>query len=149
MVKQIPCQAWDQLLVLIPRGRVGDCPLVDCLSPFCFLFIEFHYTSPFLIKYYHIMVIIIVFRLGWLGRRDFFFFVTALLLSIHSSLITYVICFFILFHSCCSHAWVFEKTLVHEFLIFYSHTEWYLRFSETTWSKWSKRRLSKLTIIIM
>ena len=34
----------------------------------------------------------------------------------------------ILFHSCCSHAWVFGKTLAHEFLISYNHTEWYLFF---------------------
>ena len=43
---------------------------------------------------------------------------------IHSSLL----CFFILFHSCCSHTQVFGKTLVHEFHISYSHTELYLLF---------------------
>ena len=37
----------------------------DCSNPFCFLLIEFHYTFfPVLIKYYHIMFIIIVFKLG-------------------------------------------------------------------------------------
>ena len=44
------------------------------------------------------------------------------------SLITFSFCFFVLFHSCCSHARLFGKTLVHEFLISYSHTEWYLLF---------------------
>ena len=37
-------------------------------------------------------------------------------------------CFFVLFDSFCSHAPVFGKTLVHEFHIFYSHTEWCLFF---------------------
>ena len=41
----------------------------------------------------------------------------------------FVFCFFVLFHSCCSHARVFRKSLVFEFRIFYSHTEWYLFFS--------------------
>ena len=36
------------------------------------------------------------------------------------------LCLFMLFHSCCSHARVFGKTLVHEFHISYSHTEWYI-----------------------
>ena len=35
---------------------------------------------------------------------------------------------FILFQSCCFHARMFGKTLVHEFYISYSHTEWYLLF---------------------
>ena len=35
----------------------------ECLSPFCFLSIEFHCTFPFFIKYYHVLFIIIVFRL--------------------------------------------------------------------------------------
>ena len=39
--------------------------------------------------------------------------------------------FSVLLHSCCSHAQVFGKTLVHEFLISYSHTEWYLLFSDS------------------
>ena len=38
------------------------------------------------------------------------------------------ICFFIVFHSCCSMGKVFGKTLVHEFPISYSHTEWHLLF---------------------
>ena len=33
--------------------------------------------------------------------------------------------FFALFQSCCSHAQVFGKTLVHEFPISYRHTEWH------------------------
>ena len=52
-------------------------------------------------------------------------------------------CFSMFFNSCCSHARVFEKTLVREFSISYSHIEWYLFFGETTWSKWSTSRLSR------
>ena len=40
-----------------------------------------------------------------------------------SSLLTFFFCFFVLFHSSCSHARVFEKTLLHEFHISSSHTE--------------------------
>ena len=56
-----------------------------------------------------------------LGRRDKFFFVPTELLSIYSL-------FFLscarLFHSCCSHAKVFGKTLVHEFHISNSNVYW-------------------------
>ena len=45
---------------------------------------------------------------------------------IHASILTFVIGFVILYHACCSHPRVFGKTLVHEFSISYSHTEWYL-----------------------
>ena len=48
----------------------------------------------------------------------------------HASLLTFFVCFFILFHSCCSHARVFGKTLAHKFPLSYSHTEWYLLFSK-------------------
>ena len=40
----------------------------------------------------------------------------------HSSLLTS--CFYVFLHSCCSHAQVFGKTLVHEFHISCCHTEW-------------------------
>ena len=43
-------------------------------------------------------------------------------------LLTLFFCYFVLFHSCCSHAQVFGKALVHEFLNSYSYTEWYLLF---------------------
>ena len=90
------------------------------------------------------MFIIIVFWLGSDRRRDFFFFVPDLLFfRTHASLLTLFACFFILFHPCCSHPRVFEKTLVHEFPMSYSHTEWSLHFRETTGSKFSKSRLSE------
>ena len=40
-----------------------------------------------------------------------------------SPLLTFFLCFSVLFQSCCSHVQVFGKILVHEFPIFYSHTE--------------------------
>ena len=51
-----------------------------------------------------------------LGGRDLFI---SLLPHFSSSS-----CFFVLFHSCCSRAWMFGKTLVHEFHISYRNTEW-------------------------
>ena len=77
-------------------------------------------------------LLLLYFHQDSLGCRDFFFsFVPALLLSILVSLITFF-CYFVLCHSCCSHARVFGKTLLHEFLISYNHTEWYLFFSDST-----------------
>ena len=77
------------------------------------------------------MFIIIVF---WVGRDSCwdYIFLGARFTSFHTpaSLLT-VFCFFILFYSCFSHSPVFGKTLVHEFLISYSHTEWYLFLSDS------------------
>ena len=49
---------------------------------------------------------------------------TGLLFFVSTVLLAFLLCFIVLFQSCCSHAQVFGKTLVHEFPIFYSHTEW-------------------------
>ena len=46
-----------------------------------------------------------------------------------ASLLIVFVCPIVLFQSCCSHAGVFGKTLVHEFPISYNHTEWYFLFS--------------------
>ena len=78
----------------------------------------------------HIMFIIMYFYQDVIGSRDFFF-VPAFLLSVLKLLflLSLSVSLIILFHSCCSHAQVFWKTLVHEFPISYSHTEWYLHLS--------------------
>ena len=55
--------------------------------------------------------------------------------------------FFVLFHSCCSHAQVFGKTLVHEFLISYSHTEWHLFFSDSATTSAQKRILCEMATV--
>ena len=62
-------------IALFSRGRVDDLSFFDYLSPFCFLSIEF------LIKYQHILFIIIVFWLECDRPSGLVFFVTALLLS--------------------------------------------------------------------
>ena len=61
-----------------------------------------------------------------IGRRDFFFRAHVASFHTHASLLTIVVCFFVLFRSCCSNARMFRKTLVHQFHISYSHTDWYL-----------------------
>ena len=75
------------------------------------------------------MFIVIVFRLGTDRPSGLLFFSCPLYFFPYSRLI---LCsnlfFFVLFHTCCSHAPVFGKTLLHEFLISYSHTECYLFF---------------------
>ena len=78
-------------------------------------------------------------RLGWWD-----FFVPTVLLStfIPFFLTSSSLSLIVLFQSCCSHAQVFGRTLVHEFLFSYSHTEWNLLFlkqtplwHEATWDK--------------
>ena len=94
-----------------------------------FGYLNFFVLFSFLIKYYHIMFIIILF---WLGSEDVwasFFLARFASFHSHASLLTFFVCLLVLFHSCCSHARVFVKTFVHEFPISYSHTESYLLFS--------------------
>ena len=68
--------------------------------------------------------------------QDFFFSCPLYFFPQSFSLLTFFLCFIALFQSCCSHAQVFGKTLVHEFLIFYSHTEWDLLSSGTDTLSW-------------
>ena len=63
------------------------------------------------------------------GCWDFLFHLYLLyFVSFHSSFLTFFLSFFVLFYFFCSHALVFGKTLLHEFHISYSCTEWYLFF---------------------
>ena len=64
------------------RGRVDDLSFFYYLSPFCFLLIEFHCIFPFLRKFYQIMSIIIVFRLGCDRPSGLLLFVPAVRFSI-------------------------------------------------------------------
>ena len=66
-----------------------------------------------------------------ISRLDFFLYSRILthLLHTHEFLLTFFVFLFVLFHSCCPHAKVFGKTLVHKFSISTSHTEWYYIFS--------------------
>ena len=73
---------------------------------------------------------------SFLAVRTYFFSCssfTSFLSSHPSSFLTFY-WIFILFHSCCSHVWVFRKTLMPEFHISYSHTEWCLLFSDSTYT---------------
>ena len=75
------------------------------------------------------MFIVIIFDYGVIVRRDIFFPARFVFFpySRLSSYLRRLFLYFILF--CCSHAQVCGKTLVHEFPISYSHTDWYLLFS--------------------
>ena len=55
-------------------------------------------------------------------------FFSAIFVSFHnrSSRLTFFVCFYVIFHSCCFHAHVFGKTLEHEFHFSCSRTEWNL-----------------------
>ena len=117
--------------ICAPQGRVDDFSFLDCLSPFCFLLIEFHCSFSISYKiqtnylYYYYILISIVYAIGYcFCRARFTCFHT------HAYLLIFFVCLFILFRSC-SHAQVFGKTLVHEFLISYCHTEWYLLFFDS------------------
>ena len=67
------------------------------------------------------MFITIVFRIGseYWAVGTFLFRARFTSFHTHASLLTFLFCFFVLFHSCCSHAQVFGKTLMHEFPISY------------------------------
>ena len=107
-------------------GRVHYFSFFGCLSPLCFLLIEFHCSFfHFFIKYYQIMFIIIVFWLGSDRPSELLFLSCPLCFFPHSRFTSYLLrLFFVLFRFCCSHARVFGKTHVYEFRISYSHTEW-------------------------
>ena len=78
-------------------------------------------------------------RLGW---RDFLVPTVLLSTFIPFFLTSSPLSLIVLFQSCCSHAQMFGRTLVHEFHFSYSHTEWNLLFlkqiplrHEATWDK--------------
>ena len=71
-----------------------------------------------------------------ISRRDSF-----LSCPLYLHALTFFVCLFVLFNSCCSHARVFGKTLAHEFQISYCHAELYFIFSlfgarETKHAQW-------------
>ena len=96
------------------------------LSSSRFLLIGFLGAFLLLLKYYHIIFIIIVFWLGNDRPSGLFFSCLIYFFLTHASLLTFFVGFFVLFHSCCSQERVLGKTLVHELPISFSHTKWYL-----------------------
>ena len=77
----------------------------------------------------------------WTGL---FFRVRGTSFHTYSPLLTFFQCFIVLFQSCCFHALVFGKTLVHEFPISYSYTEWNLLSSGTNTVLWWRACYQKL-----
>ena len=90
----------------------------------------FHFLQNFTRLNYYYYCIMYIFRLGCDRPSGLLLFVPAVLFfHTHASLLSVFVCLIVLFHSCWSHTWVFGKTLVHEFPVSYSHTEWYSLFS--------------------
>ena len=90
------------------------------LSPFFFCNWISMYFFRLLQNTNKLCLLLLYFDLDSLGCRYLFF--------LSCPLCFFLDCFFIFFHSCCSHARVFGKTLLHEFHISDSHAEWYLLF---------------------
>ena len=117
--------------------------LLDCSSLFCFLLIEFYctFSISYKIQQYYVYYYCI-FLLGSDMPSGLLYFRTHFT-SFHprASLLSFFVCFSIVFHSCCSHARVFGKTLVHEFTISYNHSEWYTFFfrSVKAMHNWERR----------
>ena len=113
------------------------------------------YFLPYIIKCYHIMFIFIEFLLGSDRPSALLFHLHLLYFFLTHASLAFFFCFFIFFHSCCSHVWVVGKTLMHEFLISYSHTEWYLLFltmqttSSHVYSEWKGMYLKYLFLYIL
>ena len=89
---------------------------------FCWLNFIVHFT--YLIKCYNVMFAIVVFRFSCYRPAGLRFFRAGITsFYTHSTLLTFLACFIVLFHYCCSHARVLIlQILVHEFPISYSHT---------------------------
>ena len=66
-------------------------------SPFCFLLNEFHCNFQYLIKYYHMIIIIIVFSLGRDRPSGLFLRARSTSFHTHASLLTFFVCCFISF----------------------------------------------------
>ena len=87
------------------------------------------YFFHFLQNFTRLCLLLLYFDYVVIGRRDFFYSCQLYFFHTHASLLSVFVCLIVLFHSCCSRAWVFGKTLVHEFPVSYSHTEWYFLIS--------------------
>ena len=99
--------------------------LFEYLVHFVFCQLNFIVLFPFLVKYYHILFIIIVF---WFGcdRPSGLLLLLSMLTPLFLPSLSVSLCYFVLavpMRECLG------KTLVHEFPMSYSYTEWYLPFS--------------------
>ena len=110
---------------------------------FVFCQLNFIVLFPFLIKYYHILFIIIVFLLGCDRLTDLFYLCTLCFFpySRHSSYhLRLFLCLISFLLFICASVW---ETLVHESPISCSHTEWYLHLSRYEIAYQPKLCLSK------
>ena len=96
-----------------------------------FFLIEFHCIFSISYRNITILCLLLLHFVGCNRPSGLLFCARFTSFHTHTSLLTFFVCFCILFHSCCSHAHVFMKTLVHEFPISYSHIECYLFFSDS------------------
>ena len=121
-----------------------------------FLIVQVHFLKlnlialfPFLIKYYHIMFIIII--VFWLGSDrpsgHVFFLFRFTSFNTHASLLTFFDYFFTLFRHCCSHSRVLGKILMHEFPISYSYTAWSIFFhSVKAMTNWKRCAIKQIQL---
>ena len=84
MIHELQMHALGSILMIETGGNVDDFIFFYCLSPFCFLLIEFHCTFSFLIKYYNIIFNIIVFCLG--NDRPLGLFLCACFAAFHTQI---------------------------------------------------------------
>ena len=103
------------ILRLAMRVFVDTSVVLRCY--YAFGLSNYYKIIQYYVYYYSILI-------WYSDRQAGLFFVLVVVLSILTPLFLPCV-FLILFHSCCSQARVFWETLVHEFLIPYSHTEWY------------------------
>ena len=128
---------------------------LDCSSQICFLLIKFHCSisiSNNILQYYFYYYCI--FLIGQAQAVGTSFFMPVWLLSTLTVPFLPPLCFSFSrsFRSCCSHARVFGKTLLHEFLFSCSHAERYLlyfaRRHDRTGRGGACRKMSIIIIII-
>ena len=107
----------NQFFSLLWRGSVYDLSFFS--ESILFLLIEFHCIFSISYKiltnyvyYYYYYYYCILIRIVWAVWTSFFFRTRVASFRTHASLLTFFVCFLILFYSCCSHERVFRKTLV-------------------------------------
>ena len=124
------------------------------------MLIEFHPSFSFLIKYYHIIFIIIVF---WLGCDRpsglLFFLVSCASFHTHAYVLSFFVCFFVLFRYLLfpckneirqrsSPCYNVARTQVPDFPTSYSHAEWYLPyFARRNRLVWAESSSIKIILI--
>ena len=103
-----------------------------CILCYTIVFFFLNWIPFYFFHFFENIVILCLFIVFWLGSdRPLGLFFRPRVTYFHTlvSILTFFVCY--LFHSCCSNARVFGKTLLHEFLVSCSHTEWYLLFSDS------------------